>query len=551
MDPADPLLLRTDKGSTVRCRGLSLYPPDDPVGYAVRRAVSAEIPPRTLVFVPSVGLGHGLTELLARLPESSAVICVESDQRIMALALAEGLPGDPRLIVLRTADEASVAAALARLGPGRFRRVVRVPLSAGYRLDPSFYERLHGMLASEIRTYWQNRMTLIGMGSLWVRNLFDNLPLLAEERDFRSLSTELPVVVAGAGPSLDEAIPMLAGFRGSFALVAVDTALPALSAAGLIPDLVVVLEAQAVNLLDFLPYRGPRVTIACDLASHPSVPRLARGSVFLFSSAFAPLSLLRRMEEAKLLPFPFPALGSVGVAAVHAALALTPRSVLVTGLDFGFPDGRTHARGTPLHLAALATSRRCRPIGQDAYAAVRERPLVQETDKRGRPFMTDAVLRSYRDQLRRRLEPEAGRVRDAGATGLAFGGAPVTAGELSALLPTAPPAGPRLLIRDRGPRDRAAIGAFLEAEKRLLSDAEKTISGLLSRAAAVDPSHARPVPGVTADETALFSSVDHAYAHFPDQPDLTALDRSFLARSLVAVRYYSRRLERSAGGTAR
>ncbi len=344
MDPADPLLVRTEKGSTVRCRGLSLYPPDDPVGYAVRRAVSAEIPPRTLVFVPSVGLGHGLAELLARLPESSAVICVESDQRIMALAMAEGLPSDPRLTVVRAGDEASVAVALSRMGPGRFRRVMRVPLSAGYRLDPPFYEGLHGMLASEIRTYWQNRMTLIGMGSLWVRNLLDNLPLLAEERDFGSLSTDLPVVVAGAGPSLEEAIPPLAGARGSFTLVAVDTALPALAAAGLVPDLVVVLEAQAVNLLDFLPYHGSQLRIACDLASHPSVPRLARGSVFLFSSAFAPLNLLKRMEEAKLLPFTFPALGSVGVAAVHAALALTRQHVFITGLDFGYPGGRTHAR---------------------------------------------------------------------------------------------------------------------------------------------------------------------------------------------------------------
>jgi hypothetical protein len=255
--------------------------------------------------------------------------------------------------------------------------------------------------------------------------------------------------------------------------------------------------------------------------------------VFLFSSAFAPLSLFQRMEEAALLPFPFPPLGSVGVAAVYAALALTRQSVIVTGLDFGYPEGRTHARGTPTHVAMLSTSRRGQPVGQAAYAAVRERSVAVETDKRGHPLLTDAIMRSYRDQMRR-VGAGAARILDAGTTGLPFGAEAITAGELSRLLAAAPRPSQRLRARG-GPRERPALRSFLDAEGRLLEEADALIRRLLSA----------ETPGLTAGESALLSSVDHCYAHFPDQPDLAAPSPSFLARSLVAVRYYSRRLERS------
>jgi hypothetical protein len=285
--------------------------------------------------------------------------------------------------------------------------------------------------------------------------------------------------------------------------------------------------------------------------------------VFFFSSAFAPLSLLRRMEQAGLLPFPFPPLGSVGVAAVHAALAMTGENVFVTGLDFGYPEGRTHARGSPAHLAMLCSCRRCRPAGQDAYAAILSRHRVREADKRGRPLLTDAILRSYRDALARRLETDAGRVRDAGLTGLPFGAAAVTSGELSDLLAAAPRAGERLLTRHGETRQKSVLRSFLDAEMHLLDEADGLVVRLLASAAGraapapaaaqapgASPAGASPAEGITAAESSLLASVDYAYAHFPDQPGPGTPSRSFLARALIALRYYSRRLERLRGGRA-
>jgi hypothetical protein len=53
-------------------------------------------------------------------------------------------------------------------------------------------------------------------------------------------------VVVGAGPSLDRNIDMLREHRGKFVVAAVNSSLPALDAAGIVPDLVIVAEAKNV-----------------------------------------------------------------------------------------------------------------------------------------------------------------------------------------------------------------------------------------------------------------------------------------------------------------
>ncbi len=536
MNGEDPLLLQTEKGLTARIGSILLYPLEDPEAYARKRAQAADIPPRTLVFVPSVGLGYGLRELVDRLPESSSVLCVETDQRIMALAAGAGLPMHPRLTVVRTDSEAAVCGVLEGMGPGNFRRVVGVPLSAGYRLDRGRYDAMREALSSEIRSYWQNRMTLIGMGSLYVRNLFDNLFRLPRSGDLSELITEKPVVVCGAGPSLDAGIPMLLRLRGRYLLAAVDTALPALASAGLRPDLIVTLEAQHANLADFLPFRDPSVPVVCDLVSCPAVLRLSPRSLFFFSSAFAPIPLLDRLKARGILPSPMPALGSVGVAAAFAVLHASRGPVFLTGLDLSFPDGRTHARGVPSHIATLASSGRFRGTGQEAYAALQGRPLVRARDKNGSTVRTDLTMSSYRDGLENVLRPENSRVLDFGGTGLPLGIRHVGIKEAEEALSAARKTGGTYQRMANRAEDRGDVCAFIADEKRALSAADSLITEAIASA---DPA------GTVRDGGRILRDVDYAYLHFPDFPsgDVPA-DRGFLARALIAVRYYSGRLGR-------
>jgi len=542
MDAEGPRVVATDKGPTLLAGRIPFYAPDDPVGSAVRRAAAVPLEPRTLVYVPSVGLGHGLAELLARLPADCAVLCVEIDQRVMGLACSRGLPADPRLRVVRTADELGVVASFQAMGPGRFRRVREAPLSGGWRIAPERYRAFREALELTLRTWWRNRMTLVMLGGRLVRNLLDNLPLLAAAGDAADLAADLPVVVTGAGPSLDEALPVLRALRGRCALVAADTALPALALAGVPPDLVVCLEAQQANLRDFLPARPDGVRLACELAGHPGAARLFPGSLSLFSTAFAPLAILERLEAAGLAPLRAPALGSVGVAAAWTALRLTESAVFLAGLDFSYPRGATHARGTPVHLGMLAAADRFSPVGNAAAAAMCARSLSVQPSAGSAGVRTDAVLQSYRDLLETVVRDDgvsrrSPRVRVVGGLGLPCGAPVVEPGDLPDLLPArAASAAPGVRVRRTRGAEPLAVRAFLDVEAGLLERAEAMLRDLASSSTAA-----------TESEQRLAEAVGHAWLHFPDEPDLGS--RSFLARAAVAVAACRERVLRASAAT--
>jgi len=70
-----PRLLSGDGGLQVKYRGKNLYSAVDPIASAEHKARSVNIPPESIVIVPSPLLGYGLQALVDRLPVSSRVIC--------------------------------------------------------------------------------------------------------------------------------------------------------------------------------------------------------------------------------------------------------------------------------------------------------------------------------------------------------------------------------------------------------------------------------------------------------------------------------------------
>jgi hypothetical protein len=304
---------------------------------------------------------------------------------------------------------------------------------------------------------------------------------------------------------------------------------------GIHPDVVIALEAQAANLGDFIPGFAEDSMLACDLSSHPVAARLAAGRLSFFSSAFAPLRIFGRMEAAGLRPEPIPALGSVGVAGLHAALQLTRGEIYLAGLDFAFSEGRTHARGSPPHLQMLTHSARLSPVGLDAYRAMSARQLVRSISKNGTTVRTDAVLHSYRDSLEVEAQESKGRVIDCGAWGLDLGVTKMSVPELEERLAAGKSSENRL---HKDPARRFQVGrlrTFLASERTLLERFITATAGNLSRGAPF-----------TDDLRQLLLDVDYAWIHFPDEPDFASPGPGFLARARVAAAYYGQRIQRAA-----
>lgn len=540
MPDTEPLLVDTGRGFSIRAGDRWLYSSRAPEAAPVAAARAASALPETLYLIPSPCLWHGAAELLGRLPPSSALLGVEAVPELLELAAARlsesGLDAASggRVALARCSGAVAAYRGMEAALGLRFRRVVVARLSAGAQLDEAAYRAAFAAVEGDISLRFRNRLSLIRMGRLWTRNVIANLgsmdwtgvgPLRGDGR---------PVVVCGAGPSLDRAAPAIRARRGELFVLACDTASGALELSGVTPDAVACLEGQIYNLEDFLPLGGRRPRLAVDLSAHPSTFRAATGGASLVLSEYAETRFLSRLARAGLPITAVPPLGSVGVLALRLA-AILGGPVLLAGLDFAFEPGRTHCAGSPSDLRSRRLESRLRKAAAAWAASFRDgvRPLG-----RNGSGLTDPALSMY-------AELAASELGGLEAYDLRFGlGAPLpalaaSAGALSsadAIIDEAVRS-----ARSRAPGGRAGtIGGEASPEdcrRRALA----FLRGELELAEAV----ASALRGGS-DEAALRASLaeaDFMYCHFPDPERVTALEDDALRRASAEAAYWRGRLE--------
>lgn len=542
MTGSEPLLVDTGRGFSIRSGARWLYSSRAPETAPVEAARTATILPETLYLIPSPCLWYGAAELLERLPPSSALLGVEAVPELLALAASslaksglEGLSGGRVALARCSGAVAAYRGMEAALGL-RFRRVVVVRLSAGDRLDEAAYRAALAAVEGDVSLRFRNRLALIRMGRLWTRNVVANLgavdwpsvgPLRGDGR---------PIVVCGAGPSLDTAIPALRARRDELFVLACDTASGALALSGVTPDAVVCLEGQIYNLEDFLPLGGRRPRFVADLSAHPSTFRAATGGTSLVLSEYAETRFLSRLSLAGLPLTAVPPLGSVGVLAVRLASALGG-PVLVAGLDFAFEPGRTHCAGSPADLRSRRLESRLCKAESAWNASFRDgvRPIGAGSGE----WLTDPALSMY-------AELAASELRGLEAYDLRCGaGAP-----LPIRAPLADVAGSAEAVIDaavRSARDSASAGrragtiSVAAGPGACRLRAAAFLRGELELAETV----AAALRGGSDEQTlrGLILEADFMYCHFPDPERVTALEDDALRRVAAEAAYWRGRLE--------
>ena len=375
-------------------KGKALYSRYAPSASAQRAAVRAERLENCIYVIPSPLLEYGISSLIEHIPPSSTVLGLEVDGSLAELR-TEPSPDDTRFssgFVNGTPDLYRIFSVLQQ---GQFRRLLMLPLNGGYALYKERYDALYATLQHFMKNYWQNRLTTAHLGGLWIRNLCSNLSLLGE-CDIKGFSTELPVVLCGAGESLEASIPLLKELRSQFYLLAVDTAVQALMRSALVPDGIVNLEAQYYNLKDFYSVINTPVDLFSDITAYPGSLRFPSHRHYFFSSSYGETSLQTRIREAGLMPTEIPPLGSVGVAALYIAGQISHAPLFFTGLDFSYAQGKTHARETPFHDWAYLQSNRLKGDHWYSFSISRTAHTVEGKEQK---TLSNSILESYGRQL--------------------------------------------------------------------------------------------------------------------------------------------------------
>jgi hypothetical protein len=526
-----PREIQGRRGFSVFYRGKTLLSCLDPIGQAERLVETRPLPDRTLFFCPSPLYGYGLKRLLERLEQScphSAVLCLETDEQLLALSrnkIPPSLQNHPLLRLTGIGGAPELCAFVRNTWGSRcFRRVEVLRLSAGWRLAPESYDLLAEALRQELVLDWGNAMTLVKLGRLYIKNAVKNLSLIPRSPSLGDLSFRNdPVLVLGAGPSLDHTLEGLAGFFGEalfdssrrpFRILAVDTALPCLRERNIKPDLAAALESQHWNLRDFIGHRDWEIPVVMDLSALPATGEMLGGRIFLFYTPWAKLGLFSRLEAAGLLPKTFPPLGSVALSATAIALSMGSGPVLTGGIDFSFTLDKYHARATPGHREKLRRQNRFRGI---LNADTAFRPAVfGAAAKSGAPIRNDPAMRAYRDLFEREFAGEQ-RLRDIISDGLPLGIPAVDMAAACKILGT-PGSEPYA-----GAGDRPHTGAGGGAES-MPADSRRLKAGVLGDLAARERDALVELRNILTGKTEvsgekleeLLDYAGYLWAHFPD-----------------------------------
>jgi hypothetical protein len=292
----------------------------DPVREA-RDIVAADLRPdcETIVIVGG-GLGYVPEQAMTMCPNARITV-IEPDAALLQLARLHR-PDAPyftsrmQIIVASTPTELSCATR-------------DLPRSASMMISPYL------LRIAAHTDHWMSGFLRIARSELASRAVYDNLVRDHERLNLAILSAlpsaldvvfdaDLPIIVVGAGPSLDACLAAIHEHRHHCLVVAASGAVPSLLNSGIVPDWTVALEAKATVIgdVDQLPRASRTIVFP---ATNPEI--LTRSDLTLWSAGIPGRGCLETRG------------GSSAIPALDFALRASRQSILLVGLDLGHQSG--------------------------------------------------------------------------------------------------------------------------------------------------------------------------------------------------------------------
>ncbi|MCF0241840.1 MAG: motility associated factor glycosyltransferase family protein [Treponema sp.] len=416
-----PCLVETGQGFSVIHEGKLLYSKYNPSKGILGKIQSMDILPGSVLLCFSAVLDYGIKELLNKIPKDTVLFFCEYDTELSAFIMQnrtlDNYLDDVRCIFLSKYEMLNLPVILQKNDycfecgkkislAGRFRRVIRLDFSSGFQFHPEFYNKLESACVSSIKQFWTNRFTLAKFGRKYSRNMFLNLRDIDNTKQLNYFigSVERDIFVFGSGESAEKGIEICKEAKNPFILCA-DTAFQMLNANNIIPNGIVVDEAQSVICQSFIGVRKAAfegVQIFQSLCSLPHVAgkNFPKNQISFYATEYASNSFFENLKAENFFPPVVPAMGSVGITAYILAHLFRKNNtvpVYVYGLDFAYSKGKTHARGTPAHNRQIKKSNRLIGI-ENFYSCYSQNVLISKQNK-DLPFSTP-ILKSYAETFR-------------------------------------------------------------------------------------------------------------------------------------------------------
>jgi hypothetical protein len=275
----------------------------------------------TLVARPFVA--HGTERVIVFLPDGVA-------------------PADPASGATIVRSRQALSRHLNLLGDPPVRRIASIR-SPWCRWPAADTDALFAAFQQSVERLGGSRKVSDEFGPLWAVNGIGNLPHLSRwpmDTDLAGTLTGLPLIIVGAGPSLDKNVHLLRAAQGKAVILSVSRALRSLQSAGVTPDLAIALEPQQVAY----QFEGIDVARIHALAVDVTVnPNLFDVGVPRFLSFAANTHALGWMLDSVPGISELPTGGSVSCSALSLGIRLGCDPIVLVGQDLSFAGGTYYA----------------------------------------------------------------------------------------------------------------------------------------------------------------------------------------------------------------
>jgi len=408
--------IETDEGSSAVLDGRSLASRRRPVTEAERQGETIDLDNCAAVVVMGFGLGHQAAAVARRMKLSGVVVAFEPDVSLLRSVFERidctGWISQTNFVLLTQPDDSTAVTNAIRGVEGLLAIGVKFlePPVSRVRVGPQI-ERFGETFATVMRSVRSVILTTLMQVETTLRNLFQNADRYAGGDGISPLAGAAagkPAIVVSAGPSLERNIALLARpeVRERYVIIAVQTALRPLLAAGVKPHFVTALDYHEISKRFYEGLTAADVagvTLVAEPKANPAILESFPGQIRcvgneVLDALLGPDLAPDRHDNRAIEP---------GATVAHLAYYLARRlgcdPVILTGQDLGFTDGQYYAAGAAIHDVWSSELNAFRTLEMLEWERiVRQRVhLHRTTDVLGRPVYTDEQMSSYLLQFER------------------------------------------------------------------------------------------------------------------------------------------------------
>ncbi len=297
------------------------------------------------------GLGYLLDALIERgIDRSNHFFIIESDLEILRAALeARNLSpilSLPRIHFAWPVSGPELADQWQRFfDPVQAQKSIYLMHHPSVALDTGLFRSAAEMIQSETFQIFTDINTLVANSQAFLDNFTENLFAAAKAPGvvkFAGMFPSTPAVIVSAGPSLDKNIHQLRGCEEQILILATDTALKPLLAAGIDPHFVLTGDPSHRNYLHLKGAPSKEALLVAEATSFPAVfsEFEGRNITCIFEN-----SSLRSLSDLLGNKGTLRAWGSVATMALDFALLLGCNPIAFIGQDLAHTNGRIYCSG--------------------------------------------------------------------------------------------------------------------------------------------------------------------------------------------------------------